>query len=84
MSLNIYDYCQMPDRGMVIPFGILLKRRFSVFLDVFGCLKLFRVGFSRFFVWSFSMLWGLEFVVVVSPVERHYILGYVDGVKNVD
>ena len=62
--------CQMPDRGM--------------FLDVKGCLKICRGAFRRFFVWSFSMCSALGFPIVVSPVDGHYILGYVDGVECLD
>ena len=78
---SMFLECQLPDR---VCFGRLLECKFSGFLDVFGCLKLFSAIFARVFVWLKSMLSRGVFLVVVSPVEGHYILGYVDGVKNVD
>ena len=78
---SMFLECQLPDR---VCFGRLLECKFSGFLDVFGCLKLFSAIFAGFFVWSFSMLLGWVFPVVCSPDCRHYILGYVNGVKSVD
>ena len=54
------------------------------FLDVEGCLKFFGAVFRGVFVWSFSMLLALGFLVVVSPDCGHYISVNVDGAKNYD
>jgi hypothetical protein len=62
--------CQMPDRGM--------------FLDVEACVKVFCAVLLCFFVWSFSMLSGWVFLVVVSPVDGCYISVNVDGVECLD
>jgi hypothetical protein len=61
-----------------------LKDEFYGFSAIVACLK----GFQRCFwlknPWSFSMVSSLGFLAMVSPAQRHYKFGYVDGVDCLD
>ncbi len=53
-------------------------------LAVEGCSNVFGGCFSRVFVWSFSMLSGLGFLMVVSPDCLRYFRVNVDGAECLD
>ena len=81
--LNIYDSTQIFGsaelRNSVPP--PTSKEACSAFLVVKCCLKLFSVGFVRFFAWCFSMLLDVAFLRLGSPANGVCNLMVVDGVE---